>query len=302
MLTRWFKKSVSDIGIFGSILRWAVLLIFLIYFVIPIIWLLLAPSKDTPQFSSLNPLAFGSFAQYITAWKNVMIYQNGEVGLWFRNSILYVLCSLLVSLAIGLPAGYALAIMRFPGRSLMLWLTLITMLLPTSALVLPLFMELNLAHLVNTPWAVILPACFFPFGVYLTYIYYRTSLPLELIDAARVDGASEFDIFIRIALPLAQPLLGLLAFICFNANWNNYFGPYVMLNDDKLFTLPVGIQTVLGSTSALQPGFNPTPGAIHFQYAEAAVSGLILIVPVVIIFLLSQRYVVSGAFTGSVKG
>ncbi len=150
MLTRWFKKNVGDIGIFGSILRWAVLLIFLIYFVIPMIWLLLAPSKDTPQFSSLNPLAFGSFAQYITAWKNVLSYQNGEVALWFRNSFFYVLCSLLGSLAIGLPAGYALAIMRFPGRSLMLWLTLITMLLPTSALVLPLFMELNLVHLVNT--------------------------------------------------------------------------------------------------------------------------------------------------------
>ena len=151
MLTRWFNKNVRDIGVLGSILRWAALLIFLIYFVIPIIWLLLAPSKETAQFSSLHPLAFGSFAQYITAGKNVFSYQNGEVFLWFRNSFFYVLYSFLVSLAIGLPAGYALAIMRFPGRSLMLWLTLITMLLPTSALVLPLFMELNLVHLVNTP-------------------------------------------------------------------------------------------------------------------------------------------------------
>ena len=98
--------------------------------------------------------------------------------------------------------------MRFPGRSLILWLTLITMLLPTSALVLPLFMELNLVHLVNTPWAVILPACFFPFGVYLTYIYYASSLPSELLDAARVDGATEFELFMHIALPLANPIAG----------------------------------------------------------------------------------------------
>ena len=302
MLTRWFKKSVGNIGVLGFILRWAVLLVFLSYFMIPMIWLLLAPSKETEQFSSLNPLAFGSFAQYIAAMKNVLSYQNGEVALWFGNSLGYGLLSLLVSLVLCLPAGYILAVKRFPGRSLLLWLTLITMLLPTSALVLPLFLELNLVHLVNTPWAVILPACFFPFGAYLTYIYYKTSLPLELIDAARVDGANEFNIFIQIALPLAKPLLGLLAFISFNANWNNYFGPYVMLNDDRLFTLPVGIQTVLGSTAALQPGFNPNPGAIHFGYAEAAVAGLVMIVPVVIIFLLSQRYVVSGAFTGSVKG
>ena len=301
MLTRWFRKLIGDIGLLGSILRWVVLLLFVIYFFIPMIWLFLAPSKSTSQFTDLNPLAFGSSAQYITAWKNVFSYQHSEVFLWFRNSFVYVLLSLLGSLAIGLPAGYALAILRFPGRFLMLWLTLITMLLPTSALVLPTFMELNLVHLVNTPWAVILPACFFPFGVYLTYIYYRSSLPSELIDAARVDGATEYDIFIRIALPLAKPLLGLLAFICFNTNWNNYFGPYVMLNNDKLFTLPVGIQTVLASTSALQPGFNPNPGAPHFQYAEAAVAGLIMIVPVVIVFLFSQRYVISGAFTGSVK-
>ncbi len=143
MLTGWFNKNVRDLGVLGFILRWAVLLIFLIYFVIPMLWLLLAPSKETAQFSSLNPLAFGSFAQYISAWNNIMSYQNGEVAIWFGNSIFYVLSSLLVSLAIGLPAGYALAIMRFPGRSLMLWLTLITMLLPTSALVLPLFMELK---------------------------------------------------------------------------------------------------------------------------------------------------------------
>jgi len=302
MFTRWFKRNVRDIGVLGSIIRWAILLIFLIFFMIPMIWLLLAPSKSTEQFIALNPLAFGSFAKYITSWKNLLSYQNNEVFLWFRNSFVYVLTSLLVSLAIGVPAGYALAIMRFPGRSLLLWFTLITMLLPTSAMVLPLFMELNLVHLVNTPWAVILPACFFPFGVYLTYIYYSSSLSPELIDAARVDGCSEFDVFMYIALPLAKPLLGLLAFICFNTNWNNYFGPYVMLNNDKLFTLPVGIQTVLGSTSALQPGFQPNPGAIHFQYAEAAVAGLVMIVPVVIIFLFSQRYVISGAFTGSVKG
>jgi multiple sugar transport system permease protein len=214
----------------------------------------------------------------------------------------YSLLSLLGSLAISIPAGYVLAVARFPGRTLLLWLTLITMLLPASALVLPLFLELNLVHLINTQWAVILPALFFPFGVYLAYIYYASSLPPELLDAARVDGCSEFGVFRRVALPLAKPLLGLLAFISFNANWNNFFLPYVMLNDDTLFNLPLGVQTVLGSTSALRPGFNPTPGAISFQQADAAMAGLIMVVPVIIIFLLSQRYVVSGAMTGSIKG
>lgn len=290
-------------GILTHIIRYAILLVFLIYFAVPILWLITAPSKDVTQlFQSETPLAFGNLDRVIKSWTDVVTYQNSEIVLWFENSIKYAVLSLLGSLAISIPAGYVLAVARFPGRSLLLWLTLITMLLPASALVLPLFLELNLVHLINTQWAVILPALFFPFGVYLTYVYYASSLPPELLDAARVDGCSEFGAFRRVALPLATPLLGLLAFISFNANWNNFFLPYVMLNDDRLFNLPLGIQTVLGSTSALRPGFNPTPGAISFQQADAAMAGLIMVIPVVIIFLFAQRYIVSGAMTGSIKG
>ena len=117
-----------------------------------------------------------------------------------------------------------------------------------------------------------------------------------------MDGCSEWALFRHIALPLAKPLFGLLAFISFNANWNNFFGPYVMLNNNKLFSLPVGLQTMIAGTSAIRPGFNTTPGLLKFQQADAAMAGLVMIVPVVIVFLLSQRYVVGGAFTGSVKG
>jgi multiple sugar transport system permease protein len=299
----FLRKSTSDMGIFTHITRLAVLLAFAAYFVVPILWLIMAPSKDITQiYHSETPFAFGSLERIVKSWNDVFTYQNGEIVLWFGNSVKYSLLSLLGSLAISIPAGYVLAVSRFPGRSLLLWLTLITMLLPASALVLPLFLELNLVHLINTQWAVILPALFFPFGVYLAYIYYASSLPTELLDAARVDGCSEFGVFRRVALPLATPLLGLLAFISFNANWNNFFLPYVMLNDDALFSLPLGVWTVLGSTSALRPGFNPTPGAISFQQADAAMAGLVMVVPVVIVFLLAQRYVVSGAMTGSVKG
>jgi multiple sugar transport system permease protein len=103
-------------------------------------------------------------------------------------------------------------------------------------------------------------------------------------------------------LPLATPLLGLLSFISFTANWNNFFLPYVMLNDDTLYNLPLGVQTMLSSTAALMPTFNPNPLSVPYQQADAAMAGLIMVVPVVIVFLFAQRYVVSGAFTGSVKG
>ena len=306
LLQRWrhlWMRTRGDLGIFGFGLRWAVLLLFAVFFFVPMLWLVLATSKSAPQLLVLNPLAFGSFQRIQEAWQRIIEYQDGEVLLWAFNSIRYSLWALVLSLAISLPAGYILAVARFPGRRLLLWLTLITMLLPPSALVLPMFMELNLFHLINTQWAVILPTAFFPFGTYLTYIYFASSLPTDLLDAARVDGCSEVQLFWRVALPLATPLLGLLAFLNFITNWNNFFGPYVLLNDDKLFNLPVGIQQFVVATSAIRPGFNPSPGImVGYQQAEAALFGLIMVVPVAIVFLVAQRYVIGGAFTGSVKG
>jgi multiple sugar transport system permease protein len=296
-------RTRGDMGIFGFGLRWAVLLLFAVFFFVPMLWLVLATSKSAPQLLVLNPLAFGSFQRIQEAWQRIIEYQDGEVLVWAFNSIRYAIWALVLSLAICIPAGYVLAVARFPGRRLLLWLTLITMLLPASALVLPMFMEMNLFHLVNTQWAVILPTAFFPFGTYLTYIYFASSLPTDLLDAARVDGCSEVQLFWHIALPLATPLLGLLAFLNFIANWNNFFGPYVLLNDDKLFNLPVGIQQFVVATSAIRPGFNPSPGVmVGYQQAEAALFGLIMVVPVAIVFLSAQRYVIGGAFTGSVKG
>ena len=306
LLQRWkyfWMKTSGDTGIFGFGLRWAVLLLFAAYFFVPLLWLILATSKSAPQLLELKPLAVGSFQRIQEAWQRIIEYQDGEVLVWAFNSIRYAIWALALSLTISIPAGYILAVARFPGRRLLLWLTLITMLLPPSALVLPMFMELNLFHLINTQWSVILPSAFFPFGTYLTYIYYASSLPPQLLDAARVDGCSEVELFWHIALPLATPLLGLLAFINFNTNWNNFFGPYVLLNDDRLFNLPVGIQQFVLATSALRPGFNPSPGVmVGYQQAEAALFGLIMVVPVAIVFLIAQRYVIGGAFTGSVKG
>jgi multiple sugar transport system permease protein len=297
------RRFTGDVGIVGYVVRLFILLVFAVYFVVPMVWLLIAPSR-TPDdlYQNYNPLSFGSINRVVTSWNDIISWQNGEVMLWLGNSVRYALLSLLGSLAVCIPAGYVLAVTRFPGRRLMLWLTLITMILPYSAMVLPTFLELNLVGLVNTQWAVILPAIFFPFGVYLAYVYYGSSLPRELLDAAKVDGCSDLRVFWHIGLPLAKPLLGLLAFISFNANWNNFFGPYVMLNDDTLYNLPVGVANMVSSTSALRPGMHFTPGEIQWVQADAAMLALIMVVPVVIVFLFSMRYVTSGAFTGGVKG
>ena len=126
----WKKNTGGEIGFLGFCLRWGVLLLFAVYFVVPLIWLILAPSKNAPQLLELNPLAFGSLHRIWEAWQRIIEYQDGEVLLWASNSIQYALWALVLSLAACIPAGYILAAARVPGRRLLLWLTLITMLLP----------------------------------------------------------------------------------------------------------------------------------------------------------------------------
>ncbi len=295
---RLYRAILGDMGAAGFILWLVVLLTAAIFFGLPLLWLLLAPSKTDNELLNLTPLAFGTLAGYAKAWANLNTFNNGVISRWAFNSLWYSLTSLILSLAIALPAGYALAVAQFRGRRVILFLTLITMIVPGSALVLPLFLEVNVVGLVNTPWAVIIPSAFFPFGVYLSFIYFANSLPKDLLAAARVDGANEWQLFRFVGLPLARSLLGLLAFLSFTANWNNYFLPFVMLNNNTLYTLPLGLQALVTGTSALYPTFATD---LPLKRPEATLTGLITVVPVVIVFLFSQRYVISGALTGATK-
>jgi len=292
-------RRTDDMGLFGSALRLLLLVLFGVYFGLPLIWLLLAPTKTDNQLLELTPLAFGSFARVAQAWQNLLIFDHGAIVRWGVNSIYYTLTSLILSIVLTVPAGYALGTAKFAGRSTLLWLTLITMILPGSALVLPLFLEMNVVHLVNTPWSVILPAAFFPFGVYLSYIFYSVSLPKDLMAAARVDGCSELQLFWYIGLPLARSLLGLLTFLSFTGNWNNFFLPFVMLNTGKFYNLPVGIQVLMSGTNALRPTLSATDIPIH--RAEVATAGVAMVLPVMLVFIFAQRFLVTGILAGTLK-
>ena len=138
----------------------------------------------------------------------------------------------------------------------MLTLTLVVMIMPAAALVLPIFLELNAVHLIGSVLSVILPFSFFPFGVYLAYIYYATAIPRDLLDAARVDGCGEWPTFRRVALPLAKPVVALVFFFSFVADWNNFFLPYAVLADSSQYPIQVGLSDLLSST----PSFNPAVG------------------------------------------
>ena len=281
--------------------RFVILAAFAVFFAVPILWLVLAPTKADGALVTSSPFSFGSFHQVVLAWKHLNAFSDHIFRRWIGNSLYYALSATAITLVVGVPAGYGLAFGKFAGRRLILSLTLVVMIIPGAALVLPIFLELNAMHLLGRSLSVILPFAFFPFGVYLAYIYYATALPTGLLDAARVDGCTEVQTFLRVALPLAKPVLALVFFFSFVADWNNFFLPLTVLADSSQYPIQVGLSDLLSST----PSFNPAQGgggqSVNIFRPELALATLLAIVPVAIVFLLSQRALVRGLVGGAVK-
>jgi multiple sugar transport system permease protein len=283
----------------GRLLTWVLLVGFAVLSVIPMLWLIIAPSKTAAQLTSLNPFAFGSFDQYVVAWNNLMLFQDGRLLTWTWNSVWYTAAIVSISCATAILAGYALATAPLPFRKALLMTTLIAMIVPPVALVLPLFVEVTTMGIYNTPWAIILTSSFYPFGAFLAYIYFSTSIPKELYEAARIDGCGEFGTFLRVALPLSKGLLGMLAFFSFTATWVNYFLPYVMVNSGEVLTLPVGLGVLFSATPALNPGLGAS--ILPIRQPEIALAGLLVALPILIVFVASSKLLVRGVLAGSVK-
>jgi multiple sugar transport system permease protein len=274
------------------------LIVFALFFLIPIVWLLFATTKSEQQLVGSNPFSLGSFQGLAANWNSLVGFQGGAIATWLGNSAFYAIAALVLTLIVSIPAGYALALTDFKLRRALLVVTLVVMLIPNTALVLPVFLEINTVGLIGSPLSVILPFSFFPFGVYLTYIYFSTSIPRDLLAAARIDGCSEFGVFLRIALPLATPVVALVAFFSFVQNWNNYFLPFVMLPSSNQYPMQVGLTSLLAST----PAFNPSSlGASPIELPALALATLISVAPVIIVFLFSQRFLVTGMTAGSTK-
>jgi len=287
-LRGWSGRSVSAL----------IMVLFVLFFVIPVIWLLFAVTKSAHALTVASPFSVGSWADFVANWNQLFGFQDGAVTLWVRNSAFYTVGALVITLMVSIPAGYALALTEFRLRKALLVLTLVVMLIPSTALVLPIFLELNMVGLIGSPLSVILPMSFFPFGVYLTYIYFSTSIPRDLLAAARIDGCTEFQVFTRVALPLAAPIVALVAFFSFVQNWNNFFLPFVMLPSSDGYPIQVGLTSLLSAT----PAFNPSSaGSDSVQLPTLALATIVSILPVLIIFLFSQRFLVSGMTAGGTK-
>ncbi len=214
------------------------------------------------------------------------LFSKNNVGVWFFNSFYIAVVVTIGILLFDSMAGYVLAKKRFPGRNLIFWSIIATMMIPGQVTLVPLFIMVRNFGIMDTHWALIFPDLAMVFGVFLMRQFMH-SIPDELIDAAKIDGASEWKTYWKIILPLAKPGLAALGIFTFMNVWNSFLWPIIVLNDADLYTLPVGLKTLQDANLA----------SFKLLMSGAAIASI----PMIIVFMLFQRHFVKGLTLGGVK-
>ena len=264
----------------------------LVYSLLPLFWLVINATKS--QEGLLG--SFGLwFAPDFHLWQNVtdtLTYDDSIFLRWLGNTLLYVVVGAGGATALAVLGGYGLAKFDFPGKPAVFAIVIGAVAVPGTALAVPTFLMFSKLGLTNTPWAVIIPSLVTPFGFYLMWTFAAEAIPDELIEAARMDGASEVRIFVKVCLPLLGP--GIVTVLLFStvATWNNYFLPLIMLKNPDWYPLTLGLSA--WNRQALTAG-----GDVVFNLVITG--SLLTILPLVAAFLLLQRYWQSGLAAGSVK-
>lgn len=267
----------------------SVMVVATLYFLTPMWWLFVASTKTRGDFTTTAPLWFADFALFdnIAA---LIDYRDGVFLRWLANSALYAGLGALLATLFAAMAGYAIAKYSFRGRETLFNVVLGGVLVPATALALPLFLLFSQAGATNTIWAVLLPSLVSPFGVYLSRIYAAASVPDEIIEAARIDGAGEVRTFFTVATRLMAPALVTIFLFQFVAIWNNFFLPLIMLRDERLFPVTLGLYV-----------WNTQVSQIPDIRALVIIGSLLSVIPLIVTFLALQRFWQSGLANGGLK-
>jgi len=271
----------------------ALLFIFLIYSFLPLFYLIVSSTKSNAELFSTFGLWFTSSFHLFSNLQEVFTHDGGIYLTWLWNTAYYSIVSAVGATFLSTIAGYAFAKFRFRGRTLLFALILGSIMIPQTALAIPTYLLLSKVALVNTPLAFILPSLVFPFGVYLMRVYAEQSIPDDLLDAARVDGAGEFRIFFRVALRILAPGFVTVLLFSFVFTWNNYFLPLIVLQEPALYTITVGLDAWNSQASA--------GGGAQALFPLVITGSLVGVVPIIFAFLFLQRFWQGGLTFGSLK-
>ncbi|MBW8817519.1 MAG: ABC transporter permease [Catenulispora sp. 13_1_20CM_3_70_7] len=266
----------------------AVLGLMALYTLIPLWWLFVSATKGSGYLYTGAPLWFSHF-DLVANVKSVFSFEGGVFSTWLANSALYSLVGASVSTLLSAMAGYALSKFVFRGREGVFNVILASVLIPAPMFALPLFLLMAKLDLTDSYWSVLLPSCVSPFGVYLCRIFAAASVPDELLEAARLDGAGEGRTFFGIALPLMGPALVTVFLFQFVSIWNNYLLPSLMLNSPSRLPVTVGLVQWRSEFANGVPPLLPVTGAF------------LSLIPLVIAFISLQRFWRKGLTAGAVK-
>lgn len=269
----------------GSILPWIVLLGTAVISLWPMYWLYVTALTPT-TFSLKSPPDFFPIHADLSNVER-LLSQATDYWAWGWNSLFISLVITVFHIFFDTLAGYAFAKRKFPGRDILFWIVIGTMMIPAYVTLIPLYLVTQNLGLIDTLWAVILPGFANVFGIFLMRQYIQT-LPSELLDAARIDGCGEIRTFWHVIMPLSRPAIGALAIFTFVQHWNDFLWPLIVLQTSEHYTLSVGV-------ASLQGEFSTDYGII---FAGAALAAL----PMVIFFLIFQRSFLSGVRMGAIKG
>ena len=267
----------------------AAMIIATAYFLVPIFWLVVASTKSSGDLFSTPGFVFSKF-HLLDNLADLSTYDGGIFWRWTLNSILYSVVGSAATTMVCALTGYALAIYHFRGRRTILGVVLASLLVPGTILAQPTYLLLVGLGLNNTYAGLLIPALVYPFGVLLAYIYCQSSIPIELIEAARLDGANEFRIFISIGLRLMMTGLVTILLFAFLGSWNSYMLPLLVLTDQKLMPLTVGLT-----------GWNQSSITIPGLQILTVVGSLVSVIPIMIVFVTLQRFWKAGISAGGVR-
>jgi multiple sugar transport system permease protein/alpha-1,4-digalacturonate transport system permease protein len=267
----------------GTMLIWLALVVGAVVMLFPLYWMLATAIR--PRSEVFEPIV--SLIPQVLTWHNFStIWTRYPIVSWVVNSTFIAVVAVVLTVSVNLLCGYVFAKFRFWGRDVLFFAILGALMIPIQVILVPEFLVVSWMGLLNSPWGVILPRAAEAFGVFMVR-QFMVSIPDDLIEAARLDGASEFRIFRRIVLPLSKPIIAVLVIFTFMWRWNDFAWPLVVLTDQTTFTLPLGLNLLRGEA-------NPDWGGVM---ALALVS----LLPMLLIFLIFQRYLVQGIASTGLK-
>ncbi|PPF31597.1 sugar ABC transporter permease [Rathayibacter sp. AY1A2] len=271
------RPSRRDGSRSGLVVRLVVAIVASAVVFFPLYWMLVIAFSPRGEVFAPGPPRFWpseiSFENFAT------VFARFPVGEWFVNSVVIGVFVTVFTVVVNLLAGWGFARLRFPGRNLLFLLALATMMIPVQAIMVAQFKLVTGLQIYGTYWSVILPGAAAAFGIFLARQFFL-SIPEELIEAARIDGAGHLREFLQIVLPLSKPLIAVLILLTLLGSWNDFAWPLIALKDNELFTLPIGLLYLKGQS---------TP-----DYSASMALALVSVLPMVLLFLCFQRYFVQG--------